>query len=156
MNIEFKKTNQDDYKNIYDFMKPIWYNTYSFLNTGQVDYLLDKYFNIDNLKVYVKKGLIYEDIILNNELIGYLGFYIYKDHLFLDKAYLKLEYQNKGLSKQIFSHLKEYNLPIRLCVNQNNKQAISSYFKNGFIVIEEQVNILEHGYINLDYILEKR
>lgn len=156
MNIEFKKTNQDDYKNIYDFMKPIWYNTYSFLNTGQVDYLLDKYFNIDNLKVYVKKGLIYEDIILNNELIGYLGFYIYKDHLFLDKAYLKLEYQNKGLSKQIFSHLKEYNLPIRLCVNQNNKQAISSYFKNGFIVIEEQVNVLEHGYINLDYILEKR
>ena len=44
MNIEFKKTNQDDYKNIYDFMKPIWHNTYSFLNTGQVDYLLDKYF----------------------------------------------------------------------------------------------------------------
>lgn len=156
MNIEFKKTNQDDYKNIYDFMKPIWYNTYSFLNTGQVDYLLDKYFNIDNLKAYVKKGLIYEDIILNNELIGYLGFYIYKDHLFLDKAYLKLDYQNKGLSKQIFSHLKEYNLPIRLCVNQNNKQAISSYFKNGFIVIEEQVNVLEHGYINLDYILEKK
>ncbi len=155
MNIKFKKTSQDNYINIFDFMKPIWYNTYSFLNTGQVDYLLDKYFKIDNLNEYVNKGLIYEDIIFNDELIGLLGYYIYEDHIFLDKAYLKMEYQNKGLSKHIFDHLQDYRLPIRLCVNQNNKQAISSYFKNGFKIIEEQVNILEHGYINLDYILEK-
>ena len=155
MQLEFIKTNQDEYKNIYDFMKPIWHHTYSFLSSGQVDYLLDKYFNIDNINNYLEKGLIYENIILNNELIGIVGYYLYQDHLFLDKAYLKLAYQNKGLSTQIFNHLTKYNLPIRLCVNQNNKQAINSYFKNGFKIIEEQENILEHGYINLDYILEK-
>ena len=155
MNLIIKKTQHEDYPKIYDFMKSIWHKTYFFLPDGQVDYLLEKYFKLDNLLIHIKKGLIYEDILLDNELIGLIGYYFKEDHLFLDKIYLKEKYQNKGISKDIFEYLKKYNLPIRLCVNQNNKQAINSYFKNGFKIIEEQVNILEHGFVNLDYILEK-
>ena len=154
MYLTFNKLNNDDYLNIYSFMEPIWKKTYDFLPNGQVDYLLDKYFSIDNLLNYVKQGLIYEGVYLANELIGIVGYYINKDHLFLDKIYLKIEFQNKKLSTDIFAYLSKFNLPIRLCVNKNNALALGSYFKHGFKVLEEQVNVLEHGFINYDYILE--
>ncbi len=53
---------EDKLKRLYDFMHPIWQETYDFLPPNQVDLLLEKYFAYENILRFIEKGYEYFDI----------------------------------------------------------------------------------------------
>ena len=67
--------NENDYENIYAFMKPIWIETYqNIIPLEQINFLLNKYFKLENIKKYVLQGYQYYKIIDDNLISGYLVF----------------------------------------------------------------------------------
>ena len=152
--MELVSFKNDDYKQLYDFMRPLWLETYSdCIPNHQILYLLDHYFNINSIDEFLKKGYKYYHI-YDNVNIGVVVYYEYEDGIYLDKLYILPEFRGKGYPKAIFNLLLNIKNRITLNVNQKNKRAVACYFKEGFKIKEEQIIDLGEGMVNIDYLLE--
>ncbi len=140
-------TNQD-FDNLYAFMRPIWLKTYGgFLPEAQILFLLDKYFSKDGLAHYRALGYRYQKI----ENIGVLVTVDKGKEIYIDKLYFLPSAQGHGYAKQVFNALKTLGKDLTLNVNRQNEYAVKCYLKNGF-VIERKVEIpLDNGMVNCDY-----
>lgn len=142
----------NDYENLYDFMKPLWMETYEpIIGKKQVEFLLEKYFIRENIHSFLDKGYRYFNILDNDDIKGVLVYYITDTYVYLDKLYLKNEERGKGYPKFVFDKLLEIKGKIILNVNQANLRAYYCYLKNGFKVLEEEHIDLGNGMINIDY-----
>ena len=80
--IPFEKS---DYLTLYDFMRPLWLDTYGgFLPEAQILFLLEKYFAPENLTAFQQKGYRYYKI----DDIGVLVYLEKEQETYLDKLYL--------------------------------------------------------------------
>ena len=141
---------------IINFMEPIWHKVYdSIVGIEQVNLMLEMYFSEKNLLKYLDDGLIYEDVFVNNNHIGIIGYYIYEDYVYLDKMYFKEEYRGMHLASYIFNYLEDIKDIIKLKANQENKYAIRCYLNNGFIITDSVVNEIKPGFVNYDYYFER-
>ncbi len=142
---------KNDFASLYDFMKPIWLDTYSFLPKEQVLLLLDKYFSPDNLRAFQEKGYRYYKI----DDVGVLVYVEKEQETYLDKLYLLPSARGKGYADFVFTQLLKLNKDITLNVNQNNKRAVACYKKHGFVV-DQVIDIdLGNGMVNQDFIMRK-
>ena len=150
--------NENDYENIYAFMKPIWIETYqNIIPLEQINFLLNKYFKLENIKKYVLQGYQYYKIIDDNLISGYLVFISKENEVYIDKLYLNENSRGKYYPNKIFSYLIEkYQKDLTLNVNQKNTRAVNCYLKNGFIIEEEQNIVLKDNMINIDYKMRKK
>ncbi len=147
-----RKFEKQDFDNLYDFMRPLWFETYlSIISKEQIEFLLDKYFKKENVENFIAKG--YEYYSLYNE--GVLVFVERENDVFMDKLYLLPSARGKGIAKKAFEFMLLRNKPIKLNVNQQNQRALKCYLKNGFKIIEEKDVVLENGMINKDFVLLK-
>lgn len=151
MGFIIRKLNESELKGLYEYMYPLWMDTYSFLPKNQVKLLLDKYFTYENILQYVKNG--YEYYNLNNA--GVLVFVEQKDALYVDKLYVLPEMRGKNYPHKAFEFLSKRKKPLILNVNINNKRAVNCYLKNGFKIIKKVDIDLGHGFINSDYIMKR-
>ena len=143
---------QKDFENLYDFMKPIWLDTYSFLPQEQVFFLLEKYFSPSALAQFQTAGYRYYKI----DNVGVLVFVEKEDCIYIDKLYLLPSARGQRYPEFIFQELSAYNKDILLNVNQNNARAVACYLKNGF-VIDEKIDIpLGDGMVNCDYVMRRK
>ena len=149
--ISIKKFNQEDFSSLYDFMRPIWLDTYSFLPIEQVQLLLDKYFSSENLLSFVASGYEYYWI----DDCAVLVIKKQDDYVYIDKLYLLPSCRGKGYPTAVFDWLLQFGKPLVLNVNVNNERAVKCYLKNGFKVVEEVVIELGNGLINRDYVMRK-
>ena len=148
------KNYDDNLENIYQFMYPLWHEVYKeIIPEKQIDFLLHKYFDVQNIKSYVKDNYIYEKIILNENVVGLICYKLFDNYVYLDKFYILKSYRNLGISKYVYQHLLSFKNRIRLNVNQKNS-AVNSYLKNGFKIIKEESYDLGQDMINIDYIME--
>ena len=153
VNVSFKNYD-DNLENIYQFMYPLWHEVYKeIIPEKQIDFLLHKYFDVQNIKSYVKDNYIYEKIILNENVVGLICYKLFDNYVYLDKFYILKSYRNLGISKYVYQHLLSFKNRIRLNVNQKNS-AVNSYLKNGFKIIKEESYDLGQDMINIDYIME--
>lgn len=116
--IEYKK------KTIFEYAKDISEDEINRINN---------YVNNNTLKELTN----YNNIIVDDNVIGCLLLTNKDDGILLDELYLEEEYRNKGIGTDIIKKIKNNNKIIYLWVYKENKQAISLYKKLGFNVIEE-------------------
>lgn len=139
---------EQDYETLYDFMRPLWLDTYGeILPTAQIEFLLDKYFSKAGLQHFRALGYRYRKI----GDVGVLVTVEKNEEIYLDKLYLLPIARGHGYAKSVFDELKKEGKDITLNVNQANERAVKCYLKNGF-VIERKTDIpLGNGMVNCDY-----
>ncbi len=144
---------EKDYANLYDFMKPLWLDTYKeILPVAQIELLLDKYFSMENIKKFRAEG--YEYKWLDRE--GVVIFVERETEVFMDKLYLLPSARGKGYPTFAFEQMALRGKDITLSVNRKNERAFRAYSKNGF-VIEEVIDIpLGNGMVNCDYKMRRK
>jgi ribosomal protein S18 acetylase RimI-like enzyme len=149
---------EEDYRKLMPTAKPIWEKTYSgVIPPEQIAFLLDKYFSLPHLAEYRQNGYEYYWIQEENNIAGFTAYKVYPDHIYLDKLYLKEEFQHKGIGKAVFDELlRKYGKDLVLNVNQHNSKAVKAYLASGFEIIEEQTIPLEGKLINVDFVMKKR
>lgn len=156
--IEFKEMSDTELQTLYDFASPIWFECYSgVLEHGQIDYSTHKYFDFDNILEYKSDGMIYENILKDGKRCGFMAYVLRDDHVYLDKIYLLSVFRGQHISSKAFDYLQERcRLPIRLNVNQGNHLGVRAYLGRGFRIIEEKSYPLPGGFVNIDYIMERK
>ena len=148
------KNYDENLENIYKFMYPLWHEVYKeIIPEKQIDFLLHKYFDVENIRTYIKDNYIYEKIILDENVVGIICYKLFDNYVYLDKIYLLKSYRNLGISKFVYHHLLSFKNRIRLNVNQKNP-AVNSYLRSGFKIIKEESYDLGQDMINIDYIME--
>lgn len=149
-------TEKDDAA-LWDLAAPIWRECYAdVLVPEQIEFLLHKYFDAENLAAYRADGMCYEFMMVGGVRAGFLAYKQFSEYLYLDKIYLLPAYRGLHLSSAAFDRLlRLYKKPIRLNVNRNNKLGLRSYKGNGFQILKEERYDLPGGFVNLDYIMEK-
>lgn len=144
----FTDFTEKDYETLYDFMRPIWLETYGdFLPAEQIEYLLQKYFSLQGLAHFRALGYKYQKI----ADAGVLVTVDRGEEIYLDKLYLSPSQRGHGYAKAVFEALKEAGKDITLNVNQSNERAVRCYLKNGFVIERSTDILLENGMINRDY-----
>ena len=148
------KNYDENLENIYKFMYPLWHEVYKeIIPEKQIDFLLHKYFDVENIRTYIKDNYIYEKIILDENVVGIICYKLFDNYVYLDKIYLLKSYRNLGISKFVYHHLLSFKNRIRLNVNQKNP-AVNSYLSSGSKIIKEESYDLGQDMINIDYIME--
>lgn len=154
---EFAEMSEKDLRELKNFAAPIWRECYEgVVEASHTEMLIDKYFDYENIGKFRKDGMIYENVLVNGDRIGFIAYRINSDHLYLDKLYFLREHRGKHLSHYVFEHLAEVGgMPIRLNVNRNNEKAVNAYRANGFRVIFEENIPQKGGFVNTDYVMER-
>ena len=151
--MEIKAFTPQDFAEIYQFMYPLWHETYgAILPKAQIDFLLDKFFSEKGLQEYRSMG--YEYFKLGED--GVLVFIERENETYMDKLYLRPSVRGKGYPTEAFAFMAKRGKDLVLSANQANARAIRCYQKNGF-VIEKAIDVeLGNGMVNHDYILKKK
>ncbi len=145
----------------------IWPSTYGkILSKAQLDFMLDKFYDID----YLKNLMLAENqvFVLISENEKYLGFCAYQLNITdentgipktkLHKLYVLPETQGKGLGKLLQNEVEKAavannNQSVFLNVNRYNN-AVSFYKKQHYKIISEIDIEIGNGYLMEDYIME--
>ena len=145
--------NEQDFENLYDFMKPIWLETYGpILPEEQILFLLEKYFSKEGLQKYRALGYQYRKI--NDD--GVVVFVVRDMEVYMDKLYLLPSARGKRYPAFVFSELAKYGKDILLNANSHNTRAVNCYLKNGFSIEKSEDIDLGNGMINRDFVMRKK
>lgn len=137
-----------DYDSLYDFMRPLWLETYgAILPKAQIEFLLEKYFSPSGIAHHRALGYRYQKI----GEFGVLVTLEKEKEIYIDKLYLLPTARGKGVSKAVFDELKTSGKELTLNVNQANERAVRCYLKNGFFIERSMDIVLGNGMINSDY-----
>ncbi|MDE6579963.1 MAG: GNAT family N-acetyltransferase [Ruminiclostridium sp.] len=155
--VTFKAMTEEELQGLKAFAAPIWRECYKgVVESSHTEMLIEKYFEYENILVFKKDGMIYENVFLNSERIGFIAYLINTNHLYLDKLYFLKEYRGKHLSHRVFEHLSEVGgMPIRLNVNRGNQTAVNAYKANGFKILYEENVPQKDGSVNTDFVMER-
>ena len=144
-----------DFLAIARLAEEVWHNTYdSIIGAEQVNYMLKKFQNADVIQKDIKQNG-YRYFIAKNEddILGYCGIKPEDNkQIFLSKVYVSPKFQRKGIAKAMIQYIKEEYQPhgytqMRLTVNKNNRNAILTYEKLGFIKSGELVTDIGEGFV---------
>ena len=147
---------------IQDLAYRIWPSTYGeILSKVQLDYMLDKFYNLNYLQNQLENGQHFILISNENVIVGFASYefnFENSNKTKVHKIYVLPEIQGKGVGKILMDFIRNKaientNLGLLLNVNRFNK-AITFYQKYGF-VNKNSVDIeIGNGYLMQDYILE--
>ena len=139
----------------------IWNEHYTpIIGKTQVDYMLDKFQNVDAMLKQIENNYKYFIINYNKTDIGYLAFKIVDSDLFLSKIYILKDFRGKSFGKQAMDFVSKQAqisecITITLTVNKYNSNSIKAYEKIGFINSEELVQDIGYGFVMDDYKMVK-
>ncbi|MEG0328208.1 MAG: N-acetyltransferase [Erysipelothrix sp.] len=116
-----------------DEVMDLWINT----NFEVHDYVDSSYWreNYDSFKEMLENANIYVSVD-NNRINGFAG--VLGGH-YLSGIFVDSISRNNGVGKELMNHLKERYDELTLNVYQQNKKAIKFYEREGFVVIDEDV-----------------
>ncbi len=138
----------------------IWSEGYKdIIPKEQIEYMVDKFQSSDAIQRAIDDGYVYCLIRAGDLDIGYLGYHMEADRMFLSKLYVDGEHRGMGVASKCFQLLKdrcrEKGLhKIYLTVKRDNYRAINAYKANGFVIIDQADTPIGNGFEMNDYILE--
>ena len=132
MNYKLVKSKEIDINRLIEYKKQ---TVYSYAHN-----LTDE--EINKINNYIKNEVIelleyYNNIIIDNKIIGCLLLTNKDDGKLLDEIYLEEEYRNKGIGTDIIKNIINNNDIVYLWVYKENIKAVSLYKRLGFNIIEE-------------------
>lgn len=160
--IHLEKIDKSQLSIIKDLAYTIWPSTYSeILSTEQLNYMLNNFYSIENLSNQMDKGQLFELLLDDNIVIGFVAYEINckeTDLLKIHKIYLLPETQGKGFGKFMIDEVvkiakNSHQKGVFLNVNKYNK-AQFFYKKLGFTITKEEVIDIGNDYIMDDYQME--
>ncbi|SFA73879.1 Ribosomal protein S18 acetylase RimI [Flavobacterium swingsii] len=149
---------------IKDLAYKIWPSTYGpILSKEQVDFMLDKFYNIKSLEEQMlQKNQVFLLIEENNKYLGFCAYELNCESLNktkLHKIYVLPETQGKGIGKILLNEVEKIasennNSALFLNVNRYNN-AQEFYKKQGYSVIKTIDIEIGNGYLMEDFVMEK-
>lgn len=126
---------------------------------AQVDYMLERFYDLDSLKKQQGEGQAFYLIQHEGRHVGFLAISRKGPHdFFIHKFYIDSEEQGKGLGQKVFDQIlglfKDEHPVIQLTVNRQNHKAINFYFKIGFRIREVADFDIGNGYLMNDFVME--
>lgn len=152
---------EKDLKIISGLAHTIWNEHYvPIIGQKQVDYMLDKIYNLKSLleQLHEKKHIFY---IIEKEEIA-IGFISISSNnasdYFLHKFYINQRLSNAGIGTQCLDLLIKLIKPklLILNVNRENFKSINFYFKNGFKIEHLEDLDIGNGYVMNDFVMVKK
>ncbi len=139
----------------------IWTEHYTpIIGEEQVAYMLGHFHS----KQQIQKQIAHQNysfylIIDNGQPVGYFGFQLQENELFLSKLYILSKVRGRGLGKQATNFIlqsarREHKHKVYLTVNKYNYGSIEAYYKIGFKKVKELCVDIGRGYKMDDYQLE--
>ena len=132
MKYELVQSSKNDVNKIKEYNKKTIYQYANDLSKEEIDEIND-YVN----KTVPKELANYQNIIIDDKMIGCLLVTNYEDGREIAELYLEEEYRSKGIGTDIITNIIKENNNIYLWVYKKNKKAISLYKRLGFIIIDE-------------------
>lgn len=139
----------------------IWTEHYTpIIGEEQVAYMLGHFHSKEEIQKQIAHQNYYFYLIIDNgQPVGYLGFQLQENELFLSKLYILSHVRGRGLGKQatdfILDNARQQNKQkVYLTVNKYNYGSIEAYYKIGFKKVKELCVDIGHGYKMDDYQLE--
>ncbi len=152
---------EQDLNTISNLAREIWNQHYiSIIGKEQVDYMLDKMYNLDSLtdQLFNKKHVFYL-IKLDNLNIGFISISSEnKKDCFLHKFYINQNKANSGIGTETLKQIESLLVPktLTLTVNRQNFKSINFYFKNGFTIQSVEDFDIGNGFLMNDFVMIKR
>ena len=153
----------DDLKIVKEIAYKTWPLCYAdILSSEQMNYMLDKFYNLEYLTQNIENGHVFLLAKEDNINLGFASYetnYKAEKKTHLHKNNKLPEAQGKGIGKLLLNQVEylakeNHSTALSLNVNKFNK-AQDFYKKNGFNVIDDVVIEIGHNYIMDDYIMEK-
>jgi diamine N-acetyltransferase len=149
---------------IKDLAYKIWPNTYgSILSDIQLDFMLDKFYNLDYLANQLEnQNQVFLLIEENDTILGFCSYelnYESTNKTKLHKIYVLPETQGKGIGKMVLKVVEKTaidnnNNVLLLNVNRANN-ALEFYKKQGYCITKTIDIEIGNGYLMEDFVMEK-
>jgi hypothetical protein len=136
----------------------IWTTHYTpMIGKEQVDYMLEKMYSAKSLSEQMNAGQLFFIARDGGKPVGYISISKKTDsEFFMNKFYMEIEEQGKGLGKKIFflliARFPELKT-MRLQVNRMNFKTINFYFRVGFVIEDAKVFDIGDGFVMDDYVM---
>ena len=160
--IHLEKINKNQLTIVKDFAYTIWPFAYrEILSAGQLNYMLDNFYSIENLENQMDKGQVFELLFEDSNVVGFVAYELNCNEtglLKIHKIYLLPETQGKGFGKFMIDEVikiakSNQQKGVFLNVNKyNNAQFF--YEKLGFTITKDEVIDIGNNYIMDDYQME--
>lgn len=139
----------------------IWRRHYvpEIVTAEQIEYMLPRIYSDEAITRNIREKqqrfwLLYEE----GTLLGYTAVEpVSKGAWFIDKLYIDMNTQRKGLGSTLLEHIVRELRPValHLRVNRKNFKAINFYFKHGFFIESLDVLDIGGGYVMDDFLMKK-
>lgn len=147
---------------LYELIKEIWSEFFSFETPEKFNYILD-FINIDNIKSEINnENFCYYFVNYKNKNVGFVMCEKSENSLNLSRFYIKKRFRRKGIGKEIFGKIidiarKEDFKTIILFCDIKNKEAIKLFLKLGLIKTQILARYIGSGFyseeIKFKYVL---
>ena len=153
-----------DFKLIQTIAYRTWPVTYgAILSKEQLDFMLDKFYALENLQQNVRQNQLFYIIYENEIPLGFLGIQHHfeeKPITKIHKIYILPDNQGKGIGKSaidfvIHKAVKNHSKKIILNVNRFN-EAVLFYQKMNFKIVQEIDISIGNDYLMEDFIMERK
>jgi ribosomal protein S18 acetylase RimI-like enzyme len=161
--IEIKKAdNSTEFKIIEKLATEILHEVYDpIIPAEHTDYFLTE-FQSENAILKQIKNENFSYFLLNFDAknVGYLGIQKLNKKLILSKLYILESFRGLKIGKTALEYVNGFATDngiekIELIVNQQNRNTIDIYLKNGFKIVESIINSFPNGHSVEDYKMEK-
>lgn len=125
------KMNADETNEVMRIWKEATINSHRFIPE---EYWLRSYDTIKEKYIPVAKTYGYLE---ENEIKGFISIL---DEEFIGALFVEIDYQGRGIGKQLIDHAKGIHDKLILAVYKENEKAVGFYKRVGFIVEHEQLN----------------
>jgi len=151
----------EDIPEVREMAERIWRAHYvpDVVTAGQIEYMLPRIYSeeavLRNLHEKQQRFWLFFD---NGKLAGYTAAEPRgKNVWFIDKLYVDMHMQRKGLGGILLAHLTRELRPavLQLRANRKNFKAINFYFKHGFFIEGLDVLDIGGGYVMDDFLMKK-
>ena len=159
--IHLEKINKNQLPIVKDLAYAIWPFAYrEILSAGQLNYMLDNFYSIENLENQMDKGQVFELLFEDSNVVGFVAYELNCNEtglLKIHKIYLLPETQGKGFGKFMIDEVikiakSNQQKVVFLNVNKyNNAQFF--YEKLGFTITKDEVIDIGNDYVMDDYVM---
>jgi ribosomal protein S18 acetylase RimI-like enzyme len=161
VNIHLTIAKENDLKTIAQLAHLIWNDHYvNIVGQEQVDYMLDKMYNLESLKEQLneKKHTFYL-IESDANVLGFISVSsVNQQDYFIHKFYINQQKSNLGIGSEVLNLLIQKITPksLFLTVNRQNFKSINFYFKNHFKIDRVEDFDIGNNYKMNDFIMIRK
>ncbi len=149
----------EDLESIERMAQAIWHEAYrNIVPESQINYMLTRFQSAEAIAEQLSKGYAYDIARTDGNDVGYVGYRLDGNDLFVSKIYVMAQHRKEGIGKALLQMAFEAGKAagadrMHLTVNKNNSKAIAFYESMGLKKISESKTDIGEGFFMDDFIM---